>query len=113
MALSLKAQQTGELHITGLAYQLGTCTANQQNSLPMSGISSMKPSFVSGITVLGKVNLEVQGPRLNGKKEEKAGKMYGPDRRLDLVIVPGMPLLEVSVCGKSDDIDDVWYWSWQ
>ena len=39
--------------------------------------------------------LEVQGQRLNNTKEEKANKMYGPDRRLDVVIVPPMPKLEV------------------
>ena len=33
---------------------------------------------------------------MNGSKEEKSAKMYGPDRRLDLLIVPAMPLLEVN-----------------
>ncbi|KAH3773001.1 hypothetical protein DPMN_174349 [Dreissena polymorpha] len=36
----------------------------------------------------------VQGPRLNGKKEEMAGKMYGPDRRLDLSVHQEMPILQ-------------------
>ena len=48
------------------------------------------------VSVRGKVNLEVQGPRLNSSKEEKSAKMYGPDRRLDLLVTPAMPLLEVS-----------------
>ena len=41
--------------------------------------------------------LEVQGVRLNNTKEEKTSKMYGPDRRLDLVIVPNMPKLQVII----------------
>ena len=45
----------------------------------------------------GKQRLEVQGPRLNSKKEEMAQKVYGPDRRLDLVIQQEMPLLQVDM----------------
>lgn len=45
--------------------------------------------------VRGQQNLEIQGPRLNMTKEEKTSVKYGPDHRLDPIITPPMPLLEV------------------
>ena len=54
-----------------------------------------KPSYASSISVLGQLTLDVQGPRLNTTKEEKTGKVYGPDRRLDLIVAPPMPKLQV------------------
>lgn len=54
--------------------------------------------FVSnGLSVRGRQDLEIQGPRLNNTKEEKTSIKYGPDRRLDPIITEEMPLLEV--CG--------------
>ena len=96
LQLQLTPLQTGELHITGLAYNLGS--SSQNASQPAMNPATGKPSFVSTICVRGKVPLEVQGPRLNTTKQEKAGKAYGPDRRLDLVVVPSMPRLQVSGC---------------
>lgn len=49
------------------------------------------------MSVRGRQDLEIQGPRLNGTKEEKTSIQYGPDRRLDPILVPQMPLLEVSL----------------
>ncbi len=63
--------------------------------------STNKPSYVSTISVWGQLSLEVTGPRLNSTKEEKTSRMYGPDRRLDLVVAPPMPQLQVSVAKKS------------
>lgn len=52
--------------------------------------------FVSnGLSVRGRQDLEIQGPRLNNTKEEKTSIKYGPDRRLDPIITEEMPLLEV------------------
>ena len=62
---------------------------------PLGGTVGPKASYVSTVHVRGKQRLEVQGPRLNSKKEEMAQKLYGPDRRLDLVIQQEMPLLQV------------------
>lgn len=47
------------------------------------------------MSVRGRQDLEIQGPRLNSTKEEKTSITYGPDRRLDPIIVEEMPLLEV------------------
>ena len=110
LQLSVTPRHTGELHITGVAYNLGTGSpASTPIPAPPSNINSVLPdnnpraaggeggsSLLQSILVRGKVILEVQGPRLNASKEEKTGKMYGPDRRLDLLVVPHMPQLKVT-----------------
>ncbi|XP_067888728.1 trafficking protein particle complex subunit 8 [Heterodontus francisci] len=47
------------------------------------------------LSVRGRQDLEIQGPRLNNTKEEKTSVKYGSDRRLDPIITEAMPLLEV------------------
>ncbi|XP_020646573.3 trafficking protein particle complex subunit 8 isoform X2 [Pogona vitticeps] len=94
--LKLFPHQTGELHILGVVYNLGTI----QGTMMLDGID---PSvtlqtgkyFSSGMSVRGRQDLEIQGPRLNNTKEEKTSIKYGPDRRLDPIITEEMPLLEV------------------
>lgn len=49
------------------------------------------------MSVRGRQDLEIQGPRLNNTKEEKTSIKYGPDRRLDPIITEEMPLLEVQL----------------
>ncbi|XP_035678676.1 trafficking protein particle complex subunit 8-like isoform X2 [Branchiostoma floridae] len=55
-----------------------------------------KPSYISSVYVRGKQELEIQGPRLNSTKQERCSTIYGSDRRLDPIVAPSMPLLEVS-----------------
>lgn len=109
IVLSLLPRQAGELRVVGLAYNLGTSSLAQNAPLtsaavaadmasPNKGSTTSKPSYISSICVRGKQRLEVQGPRLNVSKEEKTGKVYGPDRRLDLVVQEEMPILNVSFC---------------
>ncbi|KAK3085582.1 hypothetical protein FSP39_005648 [Pinctada imbricata] len=86
--ISLVPQQTGELRVVGICYNLGSVLTEG---------NGLKPTPSNTVFVRGKQKLEVQGPRLNSTKEEKSSKMYGPDRRLDLVIKPEMPQLQVSV----------------
>ncbi|KAM9307992.1 trafficking protein particle complex subunit 8 [Gastrophryne carolinensis] len=87
--------QTGELHILGIVYNLSTIqSASLDGVAPPNSVPAGK--FISnGMSVRGRQDLDIQGPRLNGTKEEKTSIQYGPDRRLDPVIVPEMPLLEV------------------
>lgn len=87
--VTLTPHQTGELRIVGISYNLG--------GVLIEG-NGPKPNMSNTIFVRGKQKLEVQGPRLSVTKEDKANKMYGPDRRLDLVIHQEMPLLQVSFC---------------
>ncbi|CAH2285036.1 trafficking particle complex subunit 8 isoform X1 [Pelobates cultripes] len=94
--LKLFPFQSGELHILGIVYNLSTT----QFTGAMDGVAGVGsvPSgkFISnGVSVRGRQDLEIQGPRLNGTKEEKTSIKYGPDRRLDPIIAPQMPLLEV------------------
>uniref|UniRef100_A0A8C3JPL7 Trafficking protein particle complex 8 n=1 Tax=Calidris pygmaea TaxID=425635 RepID=A0A8C3JPL7_9CHAR len=94
--LKLFPHQTGELHILGVVYNLGTV----QGAVTLDGIDPsvglQTGKFVSnGLSVRGRQDLEIQGPRLNNTKEEKTSIKYGPDRRLDPIITEEMPLLEV------------------
>lgn len=83
----------------GLAYNLGTTSLAQNSSLPQEA-GQNKPSYVNSVLVRGKQKLEPQGPRLNGTKEERTQKLYGPDRRLDLIVQEEMPILEVMLVLK-------------
>uniref|UniRef100_A0A7N8YE22 Trafficking protein particle complex 8 n=1 Tax=Mastacembelus armatus TaxID=205130 RepID=A0A7N8YE22_9TELE len=47
------------------------------------------------MVVHGKQDLRIQGPRLNQTKEDKMLIRHGPDRRLEPIITPPMPLMEV------------------
>nr|XP_060631205.1 trafficking protein particle complex subunit 8 isoform X2 [Anolis sagrei ordinatus] len=94
--LKLFPHQTGELHILGVAYNLGTV----QGTTVLDGIDAsvglQTGKYLSnGMSVRGRQDLEIQGPRLNNTKEEKTSIKYGPDRRLDPIITEEMPLLEV------------------
>ena len=53
--MHLVCRVTGELHITGIAYSLGTNTADQVAPLPSEPANISKPSFVAPITIRGKV----------------------------------------------------------
>ncbi|XP_023569888.1 trafficking protein particle complex subunit 8 isoform X3 [Octodon degus] len=93
--LKLFPHHIGELHVLGVVYNLGTV----QGSLTMDGIGAL-PGCHAGkhslsMSVRGRQDLEIQGPRLNNTKEEKMSITYGPDRRLDPIITEEMPLLEV------------------
>nr|XP_007972551.2 trafficking protein particle complex subunit 8 isoform X1 [Chlorocebus sabaeus] len=93
--LKLFPHHIGELHILGVVYNLGTI----QGSMTVDGIGAL-PGCHTGkyslsMSVRGKQDLEIQGPRLNNTKEEKTSVKYGPDRRLDPIITEEMPLLEV------------------
>ncbi|XP_036100070.1 trafficking protein particle complex subunit 8 isoform X6 [Molossus molossus] len=93
--LKLFPHHIGELHILGVVYNLGTI----QGSMTVDGIGAL-PGCHTGkhslsMSVRGRQDLEIQGPRLNNTKEEKTSIRYGPDRRLDPIITEEMPLLEV------------------
>uniref|UniRef100_A0A8C5M9Z8 Trafficking protein particle complex subunit 8 n=1 Tax=Leptobrachium leishanense TaxID=445787 RepID=A0A8C5M9Z8_9ANUR len=93
--LKLFPFQSGELHILGIVYNLSTTVPGTIDGVA-AGSSVPTGKFISnGVSVRGRQDLEIQGPRLNGTKEEKTSIKYGPDRRLDPIITPQMPLLEV------------------
>lgn len=75
----------------GICYNLSSSLTDDRN---------IKPSPANTVFVRGKQRLDVQGPRLNNTKEEKSSKAYGPDRRLDLVVQPEMPQLQVWRFGR-------------
>nr|XP_015195016.1 PREDICTED: trafficking protein particle complex subunit 8 isoform X1 [Lepisosteus oculatus] len=92
--LKLFPHQTGELHILGVVYNLGTVPAADGTDV-FSGVQMEGNLGSAGMSVRGQQALEIQGPRLNSTKEEKTSVKHGPDRRLDPIVAPPMPLLEV------------------
>lgn len=86
--------QTGQLHITGIKYSLTSVAINgpvdEKFSIPAGAQSAM-----TAVSMLGRLDLVIKGPRLNNTKAEKTSVMHGPDNRLNLDVVPRMPLLKV------------------
>uniref|UniRef100_A0A3P8X173 Trafficking protein particle complex subunit 8 n=1 Tax=Cynoglossus semilaevis TaxID=244447 RepID=A0A3P8X173_CYNSE len=75
--LRLLPHRTGQLNIVGVVYSL----SETQQTIDLM--------------VCGKQDLNIQGLRLNQTKEDKMSVKHGPDRRLDPIITPSMPLMEV------------------
>ncbi|KAL9976241.1 hypothetical protein ACROYT_G013513 [Oculina patagonica] len=90
--------QTGQLHITGIKYSLTSVAINgpvdEKFSIPAGAQSAM-----TAVSMLGRLDLVIKGPRLNNTKAEKTSVMHGPDNRLNLDVVPPMPLLKVRFSG--------------
>ena len=90
--------QTGQLCITGIKYSLTSVAINgpvdEKFSIPAGAASAM-----TAVSMLGRLDLVLKGPRLNNTKAEKTSVVHGLDNRLNLDVVPPMPLLEVmSLC---------------
>ncbi|CAG5114906.1 unnamed protein product [Candidula unifasciata] len=105
--LTLTPRQPGHLRVVGLAYNLGTSSITQSASLQEGdkpAVNQPKFSLTTSMMVRGKQKLEPQGPRLNATKEERTEKLYGPDRRLDLLIHEEMPSLEVVFCDFPENV---------
>lgn len=47
------------------------------------------------MTVLGKQRFEIRGPRLKNAKDTSGESHYGIDNRLNIVVVPPSPCLQV------------------
>ncbi|XP_070688188.1 trafficking protein particle complex subunit 8 [Pempheris klunzingeri] len=87
--LRLLPHRTGQLNIVGVVYNLAADvsaemapTAEGQQTLDL-------------MVVRGRQDLKIQGPRLNQTKEDKMLVRHGPDLRLNPIITPPMPLMEV------------------
>ncbi|XP_056132281.1 trafficking protein particle complex subunit 8 isoform X2 [Lampris incognitus] len=87
--LKLLPRLTGQLNILGVAYSLA--------AFPLTEVASGTEGHqtVESLMVSGKQNLEIRGPRLNHTKEDKTLVRHGLDRRLNPIITPAMPLMEV------------------
>uniref|UniRef100_A0A3P9Q799 Trafficking protein particle complex subunit 8 n=1 Tax=Poecilia reticulata TaxID=8081 RepID=A0A3P9Q799_POERE len=95
--LKLLPHRTGQLNIVGVIYNLtsshlGEASSNTEGMFPH--ISTRQQTLESMI-IRGRQDLKIQGPRLNLTKEDKMQVRYGTDRRLEPIITPPMPLMEV------------------
>ncbi|KAM9796057.1 trafficking protein particle complex subunit 8-like isoform 7-T11 [Syngnathus typhle] len=87
--LRLLPHRTGCLSITGVVYDLAAASPAET---PDDDDGLLKAET---IIVSGKQDLKIRGPRLNHTKEDKMFVRYGPDRRLEPIVTPPMPLMEV------------------
>uniref|UniRef100_A0A7N6A6A9 Trafficking protein particle complex 8 n=1 Tax=Anabas testudineus TaxID=64144 RepID=A0A7N6A6A9_ANATE len=89
--LQLLPHRTGQLNIVGVVYYLAAASSGEiVNFLTSTGQQKMDTMMV-----YGRQDLKIQGPRLNQTKEDKMSVQHGPDRRLNPIITPPMPLMEV------------------
>ncbi|XP_061152992.1 trafficking protein particle complex subunit 8 isoform X5 [Syngnathus typhle] len=87
--LRVLPHRTGCLSITGVVYDLAAASPAET---PDDDDGLLKAET---IIVSGKQDLKIRGPRLNHTKEDKMFVRYGPDRRLEPIVTPPMPLMEV------------------
>ncbi|GAA6231935.1 trafficking protein particle complex subunit 8 [Lates japonicus] len=87
--LRLLPHRTGELNIVGVVYNLSEASSGEM------ALNSDGQQTMDLMVVRGKQDLMIRGPRLNQTKEDKMLVRHGPDRRLDPIITPSMPLMEV------------------
>ncbi|XP_028258909.1 trafficking protein particle complex subunit 8 [Parambassis ranga] len=87
--LKLLPHRIGQLNIVGVVYNLAAASSEEM-ALSTEGLQTSDL-----MVVRGKQDLKIQGPRLNLTKEDKMFVRHGPDRRLDPIITPPMPLMEV------------------
>lgn len=83
--LSLRPNHPGYLTILGIRYRLNMVPQDisDQNTWPYG--------------IMGKTLFHVKGIRLNSNRKERAIAMYGPDKRLEIQVVPEAPLLQVNI----------------
>ncbi|XP_041791493.1 trafficking protein particle complex subunit 8 [Chelmon rostratus] len=87
--LRLLPHRTGQLNIVGVVYNLAAGSSGEMAP------STEGQQTLDLMVVRGRQDLKIRGPRLNQTKEDKMLVRHGPDQRLDPIITPPMPLMEV------------------
>ncbi|XP_077463762.1 trafficking protein particle complex subunit 8-like [Stigmatopora argus] len=93
--LGLLPRQTGRLRVTGVAYDLAAAPWWPEAPTTTTAAEEEGPQKAESVTVSGKQDLKIRGPRLNRSKEDKMLVRYGADRRLEPLVLPPAPLLEL------------------
>lgn len=78
--MKLVPRRMGQLNVVGLNYSLSGAGDTAEGNM---------------LVVHGRQDLKIQGPRLNQTKEDKMAVRHGRDERLNPIITPPMPLMEV------------------
>lgn len=87
--LKLLPHRTGQLNIVGVIYNLTSSHSGESSS------NTEGQQMLDSMVVRGRQDLKIQGQRLNLTKEDKMQVRHGTDRRLEPIITPPMPLMEV------------------
>ncbi|MEQ2219875.1 hypothetical protein XENOCAPTIV_026599 [Xenoophorus captivus] len=83
--------RTGQLNIVGVIYNLTSSQFGETSS------NADGQQMLDSMIIRGRQDLKIQGPRLNLTKEDKMMLRHGTDRRLEPIITPPMPLMEVTL----------------
>lgn len=83
--VKLLPHRTGQLNIVGLVYSLASAAEEAAEGKQVLDL----------LLVHGRQDLKIKGPRLNQTKEDKMAVRHGCDERLNPIISPPMPLMEV------------------
>uniref|UniRef100_A0A3Q2EAP7 Trafficking protein particle complex subunit 8 n=1 Tax=Cyprinodon variegatus TaxID=28743 RepID=A0A3Q2EAP7_CYPVA len=92
--LKLLPHRTGQLNIVAVVYNLTSSHFGEPSSDPEGKPALPGRRTSESMMVRGRQDLKIQGPRLNLTKEDKMLVRHGPDRRLEPIITPPMPLME-------------------
>ncbi|MEQ2176082.1 hypothetical protein GOODEAATRI_024467, partial [Goodea atripinnis] len=89
--LKMLPHRTGQLNIVGVIYNLTSSQFGETSS------NADGQQMLDSMIIRGRQDLKIQGPRLNLTKEDKMMLRHGTDRRLEPIITPPMPLMEVTL----------------
>ncbi|XP_077295309.1 trafficking protein particle complex subunit 8 homolog l(3)76BDm [Arctopsyche grandis] len=92
ITMNLTPLHPGELTLLGVSFKLCNPIPPGEDATP------------NGITVLGKQIFEIKGPKLKGVKDGSAESQYGIDNRLNIVVVPPSPCLQVTFSEICDQL---------
>ena len=82
--------------ITGIKFSLSSVTlSGPVDYIDTKSSTTVHHPAVSAVSLLGRLDIGIRGPRLNSNKVERTSVMYGEDNRLNITVVKPMPRLEV------------------
>ena len=94
--MRLACKSSGILEVVGIKYILSSLAViSSVEDLKNFDMSTEHLTTLINVGVAGMQTLKVTGPRLNATKQERANKIYGLDKRLNITVLPSLPLLEV------------------
>ena len=103
---SMEGEDDGDSSIEAAAIPVFKLPPNSEKEIALRAIprktgqmSIQGFSYSLGGTVFGMQRFEAKGKRLNKKKSHWQKPVYGPDLRLNPIVIPPMPLLTGSISG--------------
>ncbi|XP_047140393.1 trafficking protein particle complex subunit 8 isoform X2 [Hydra vulgaris] len=97
VSLRLTSKMSGCLEVVGIKYILSSIAViiSLEDTRNIE-VNTQHLTTLISCGVAGMQPLKVAGPRLNSTKQERANKVYGLDKRLNVTVVSSLPLIEVN-----------------